>query len=100
MRRSHLRPGMEVLVPHPIKIVERPHTEGRAELIQRMSHAPDVWRVRFVGEDITRLRFVHAGIWQSAPEQLLASLLLHWRATLDPSLLSEFPDLRPWPPRT
>lgn len=92
MRDDLLRSGMTVTVMRPIEICSQPRIEGLAELIAPMAHAPDVWRVRFMGEDVTRLRLVHPGPWQHSPQALVAELLLHWRATLDASLLGEFPE--------
>ncbi len=95
MRDAPLRIGMTVHVPATMSIMYQPKIEGLATLVAPMPYAPDVWRVRFVGEDMTRIRLVHPGPWQRSPERIIAALQLHWRATLDPSLLASFPELPP-----
>ncbi len=95
MRSTLLRSGMTVRIVQTMTITSPPRIEGPATLIAPMPHAPDVWRVRFRGEDVTRLRLVHPGVWQRDLDTLIAALQLHWRATLDPSLLASFPELPP-----
>jgi len=86
---------MTVTVMQTMTIMSQPRIEGRAILVAPMPYAPDVWRVRFVGDDAIRLRLVHPGPWQRSPERIISALQLHWRATLDPSLLASFPELPP-----
>lgn len=90
-------PGTEVRVfGHDMRC--RPIIEARAHTIENCGIAglPDLWRVRFLGEDVTRLRLVHGGMWQSHPHLVLRALTQEWRLSLQPELLFEnpFPERR------
>lgn len=71
----------------------RPLIEGRAALVAPagINGLPDLWRVRFLGEEVTRLRLVHGGDWQSRPEAMLRALTQDWRLGLQPELIFESP---------
>lgn len=106
MRRAHqrapqlgvisaypLRPGDGVSVLRPLRLVAPPQFEGRATLIAPAGIAgmPDLWRVRFDGEDTTRLRLIHGGDWQRRPDAMLRALTQEWRLGLQSEHLLESP---------
>lgn len=80
------------------RVDNRPIIEGRATLVAHagIDGLPDLWRVRFLGEEITRLRLVHGGDWQVRPDAMLDALMQEWRLSLQPELLFEnpFPERR------
>lgn len=96
MSRRTLQPGDGATLLRPITITARPVIEVRdALLIERV--CGNVWRVRFPGEpfDRTHLRIVHGGVWQSRPDEMVAALIDHFRAALDPAVLTEFFPITP-----
>jgi len=96
MSSRTLRPGEEATVFRPVTITARPVIEVRdALLVERV--AGNVWRVRFPGEavDRTHLRIVHGGVWQSRPDEMVAALVDHFRAALDPAVLTELFPITP-----
>lgn len=90
-------PGTEVSI-YRQHLDSRPIIEGRATLVAHagIDGLPDLWRVRFLGEEITRLRLVHGGDWQVRPDAMLHALMQEWRLSLQPELLFEnpFPERR------
>lgn len=82
-------PGDRVAV-YIVDIPRCPVIEGWATVVRRIAGGADLYEVRFEGERRTRRRFVHTA-WQDAPEVMLQSLVQHYRITLDPALLDEFP---------
>jgi hypothetical protein len=78
-------------------LAARPVIEGRATIIAPVPYEPDLFRVRFEGEQQTCLRLVHGGAWQDSPDAVLNALTAHWRVSLKPELLKECPD--GWRPR-
>lgn len=69
-----------------------PLLEGRAKIIAAVPNIPNLYDVRFVSERRIVRRIVHAGVWQSDPEGILAALIDHWRLRVTPELLlSEAP---------
>lgn len=89
---SAFSPGAGVVVVRT-RIDNRPIIEGHAILVAHagIDGLPDLWRVRFLGEEITRLRLVHGGDWQADPEAILRALTQEWRLSLQPELLFESP---------
>jgi len=91
-----LKPGDGATVLRPIMITARPVIEARnAVLIERV--CASVWRVRFPSEpvDRTHLRVVHGGVWQGRSDEMIAALIDHFRAALDPAVLTEFFPITP-----
>jgi len=69
-----------------------PTIEG-VGVIESVGAAPNQYRIRFVGERIATLRFVHPD-WQAAPERSLALLIEFWRSSQrdDPFVEDFFPE--------
>jgi len=91
MSSRTLQAGDGATVLRPIMITSRPVIEIRhALLVERV--CGNIWRVRFPGEPSERshLRIVHGGVWQSRPDEMIAALVDHFRAALDPAVLTEF----------
>lgn len=70
-------------------MARQPAIEGMASILAPAGEIPNLYRVQFDGERRARLRFVHGGAWLSDPHGMLAALLDHWHASLDPSVLME-----------
>jgi hypothetical protein len=84
-----LRPGARVIVPAPLALDGFPRIEGRATLVEPVAHIPNLWRVRFLAERRTHLRFIHPA-FQDHPQHILAALIDHYRAAIDPAILADF----------
>lgn len=89
---SAFSPGAGVVVVRT-RLDTRPIIEGHATLVAHagIDGLPDLWRVRFLGEEVTRLRLVHGGVWQAHPDTMLRALTQEWRLGLQPELLFESP---------
>jgi hypothetical protein len=87
-----LRPGARVIVPAPLALDAFPRIEGRATLVEPVAHIPNLWRVRFLTERRTHLRFIHPA-FQDQTQHILAALTDHYRAALDPAILADFSPL-------
>lgn len=89
--------GTEVAL-YRLRAHHQPVIEGHATLIAHagIDGLPDLWRVRFIGEVVTRLRLVHGGDWQSRPASVLRALAQEWRLNFQPELIFEnpFPERR------
>ena len=82
----------EIVSIYRLPLAGPPTIEGRAEIIAAVPNIPNLYDVRFVSERLIVRRIVHAGVWQSDPEGLLAALIDHWRLSATPELLlSEAP---------
>src|SRR5262249_36596644 len=91
-RRSYshpFQPGQRVTV-FRFGHFRRPFIEGQARIVSAMLGRPDMYHVRFEGEQRSRERLVHPGAWQSQPERLLRQLVAAWQQSLTPELLREF----------
>lgn len=88
MTRS-LKPGDRVTV-YRFRLECRPLIEGQATIVATHDLEPNLYSVRFANERQTRTRFVHTGVWQSHPEQMLAALIEHWRASVAPETYGDF----------
>ena len=89
MTSRPLRRGDRVNVPR-LRIPFRPFFETRSGLL--IAATPDIanlWTVGLPGDAEPQLRFVHPGVWQTNADEILAGLLDHFRATVDPSVLAE-----------
>jgi hypothetical protein len=69
-----------------------PSIEGTG-IIESYATAPDRYHIKFSGERVTRLRFIHPD-WQADPERSLALLREFWRSNRidNPRIEDFFPD--------
>jgi hypothetical protein len=88
--RQLLTRGQRATILRPISFAAFPQIEGMGELIAPVLGIPNLWRCQFEGEPHTRVRFVHGGDWQRNPDQMIAALLDHYRASIDRSILTDF----------
>jgi hypothetical protein len=94
-RKSNASPATHPLQPETrvtvfqLALARRPFIEGRPVIVRAVPSTPDLYVVRFPGGRRTRQRFVHPE-FQAKPDRVLARMLSEWRASLDPSLLTEF----------
>ncbi|HEX3885367.1 MAG TPA: hypothetical protein VHW66_22125 [Stellaceae bacterium] len=65
-----------------------PFIEGRG-VIERACRRLHYFYVRFDGEKVCRVRFVHPD-WQQDPDRCLALLRAFWKASLEPPVIGEF----------
>ena len=89
-----LKSGNDATVLGRMVIPVRPFIEvRRGRLIGLVYPDANVWRVHFPDEppEITQLRVVHGGAWQTHVDEIVAGLVDHFRATGDrAALLTEF----------
>lgn len=93
MAASRLQKGTVVSV-YRVDLRTGPFIEGRG-VIEGACRRPHYFYVRFDGEKICRVRFVHPD-WQQNPERCLELLQAFWAASLAPPVIDEFfPTLSP-----
>lgn len=86
---KELKPGDHVTV-YRLHFDARPLIEGKATIVASDTHEPHLYKVQFTNERQIRTRFVHAGIWQSDPGQMLHALVEHWRGSTSPEVYGDF----------
>ncbi|HVT26640.1 MAG TPA: hypothetical protein VHE81_01350 [Lacipirellulaceae bacterium] len=83
-----LRTG-EVVRFYRVQFSHRPLV-GTGCIVGPVDGVPDCYFVRVGDGEQLQRRFVHAGPWQDESDEILAALLDHWRASIDPTLLTTF----------